>query len=155
MIDIAAAISSTATMLGIAKGAIAARDDAKAQQAITEVQLKLLEVSTAALSLSQANISLTDEIRALKNKAEQLEMKASEREGYTLTEVCPGAYAYQSQSDQGGSDKNPHYLCQICYDKGVKSVLRIHRGKGDAWNRKHDSWSCLENPSHGLTHYGA
>ncbi|MXN31030.1 hypothetical protein [Delftia sp. CH05] len=153
MIDIAAAISSTATMLGIAKGAIAARDDAKAQQAITEVQLKLLEVSTAALSLSQANISLTDEIRALKNKAEQLEMKASEREGYVLSEVCPGAYAYQPRPGQHRADDVPHYLCQVCYDKGVKSVLRFQRSTGKQWNSPYDAWNCLENSSHNFVRH--
>lgn len=153
MMDIAAAISSTATMLGLAKSAIAARDESKAQQAITEVQLKLLEVSNAALSLSQTNIALTDEIRTLKDKARQLEMKASERDGYTLTEACPGTYAYKSSHDQDAGNTKSHYLCQPCYDKGVKSVLRFLHNKKSEWNSENMAWDCPENKDHAFCHY--
>lgn len=146
--DIAAAISGASALLGIAKGAVAARDDAKAQQAITEVQLKLLEVSTAALALSQTNIALTDEIRLLKDEAHQSELKTREREGYALTEVCPGHYAYQSQPSEEGAAVPLHYLCQLCYDKGVKSVLRFHEAEG--WGKE---WGCAENTTHSIRAY--
>lgn len=151
--DIAAAISSTATLLGIAKGAVAARDDAKAQQAITDVQLKLLEVSTAALALSQANIALTDEIRLLKNEAHQSELKTREREGYVLTEVCPGHYAYQSQPSRDGTNAPPHCFCQPCYDKGVKSVLRYSHNQRGEWNSENMVWECAIEKNHTFSHY--
>lgn len=149
MIDIAAAISSTSTLLGIAKGALAARDDAKAQQAITDVQLKLLDVSTAALSLSQTNIALTDEIRLLKDQAHQAQMKTRDRDGYEIAEVCPGAHAYKSKPAKEGASVPLHYLCQPCYDKGVKAMLRFHQTEG--WGKE---WACPENEAHNIRQYG-
>lgn len=143
MIDIAAAISSTTALLGIAKGAIAARDDAKAQQALTDVQLKLSEVTMAALSMSQANITLTDEIRLLKDQAHQAQMKARDREGYEISEVRPGAHAYKSKPSEEGAGVPLHYLCQPCYDKGVKAMLRTVEGPmRKTW------WLCPEEVSH-------
>lgn len=153
MIDIASAISLTSGLLGAAKTAIAARDEAKAQQAIADVQMKLLDVSTAALSLIQTNISLTDEIRLLKDENKQLQMKASEREGYTLSEISSGVYAYKSKPSEEGTDPPLHYMCQPCYDKGVKSVLRLHRHDADQWTAVHRSWHCPENRHHDFSSF--
>lgn len=146
--DIASAVSAASAMLGIAKTAIAARDEFKAQEAITNAQLKLLEVTTAALALSQTNISLTDEIRTLKDAAHEREMKSRDREGYALTEVCPGHYAYKSQPSEQGAEIPLHYLCQPCYDKGVKSVLRFHQQ--DGWGKE---WACPESLAHLIRQY--
>lgn len=139
--DIATAISSTATLLGIAKGALESRDDQKAQQAITQVQSKLLEVTTAALSLSQTNIALTEEIRELRRAAEDAERIAAERSGYELAEITDGSFAYRSVGSESSSPI--HFLCQPCYDKTTKSVLRRRTGAyGDTF------WECPENLAH-------
>lgn len=148
MFDIASAVASASALLTLAKGAIAARDDFKAQQAISDAQGKLLEITAAALSLSQTNIALTDEIRALKDAAHELEVKARDRQGYTLAEVCPGHYAYKSQPSEEGADIPLHYLCQPCYDKGVKAVLRFHQQ--DGWGKE---WACPEESQHLIRQY--
>lgn len=146
--DLAGAISGVGALLQIAEVAIKARDDAKAKQAIADVQIKLLDLSTAALAMAQTNISLTDEIRLLKEENQQLQMKASEREGYALAEISPGVYAYKSQPVEGREDSVPHYVCQPCYDKGVKSVLRYFNNKGDSWTSPHKVWQCPVERSH-------
>lgn len=148
MLDIASAVASANAMLTLAKGAIAARDEFKAQQSISDAQGKLLEITTAALSLSQTNIALTDEIRALKDAAHELEVKARDRQGYALAEVCPGAHAYKSQPGEEGADIPLHYLCQPCYDKGVKAVLRFHQQ--DGWGKE---WACPEESKHVIRQY--
>lgn len=151
MFDIASAVASASAMLTLAKGAIAARDDFKAQQAISDAQGKLLEITAAALSLSQTNIALTDEIRALKDAAHELEVKARDRQGYALAEVCPGAYAYKSQPGEEGTDVPLHYLCQLCYDKGIKSVLRVFHQPEVDWSSAYRMWECAENKEHNIT----
>ena len=151
MFDIASAVASASAMLGLAKGAIAARDDFKAQLAISDAHVKLLEITTAALSLSQTNIALADEIRSLKDAAHELEVKARDREGYALTEVCTGHYAYQSQPSQEGANVPLHYLCQPCYDKGIKSVLR-HRNFRDQWGIARLVWGCPAEKNHTIDH---
>lgn len=148
MLDIASAITSATAMLGLARDAISARDDAKAQRAIGEVQGKLLEITTAALALSQTNIALTDEIRLLKDQAHNAQVKSREREGYALTEVCPGHYAYQSQPTEDGVPVPVHCLCQPCYDKGVKAILRFSEAEG--WGKE---WMCPEVAAHQIRQY--
>lgn len=148
MFDLASAISSASTMLGIAKGAIAARDDFKAQQAIGDAQGKLLEITTAALALSQTNIALTDEIRLLKDQAHQAQMEARDRQRYDIAEVCPGHYAYKAQQVEGAAAIPLHYLCQPCYDKGVKAILRFTQAEG--WGKE---WECPENTAHSIRQY--
>lgn len=151
MFDLASAISSATAMLGIAKGAVAARDDFKAQQAIGDAQGKLLEITTAALALSQTNISLADEIRVLKDQAHDLQLKAREREGYALAQIGPGVHAYQSQPAKEGATPPTHYLCQPCYDKGVKVVLRFNESGGDGLSSKRTAWICAENREHSFS----
>lgn len=148
MLDIASAISGATAMLGIAKGAIAARDDFKAQQALGDVQTKLLEITTAALALSQTNIALTDEIRLLKDEAHNSQMKARERERYLITELGTGTYAYKSQPAEEGTSEPLHYLCQPCYDKGVKTILRIQNEGGDAISTPRKYMICSASQSH-------
>lgn len=149
MIDIATAVSGVTALLGLAKGAIAARDDVKAQDAISEIQAKLLDITTAALTMSQANISLTDEIRALKDSIHKFENKEREDSGYELTEVSPGSYAYKSTN----SNQPAHHLCQPCRDAGVKTVLRFHHHKGSPSVREYRKWTCVADGKHSFTYY--
>jgi len=122
--DFASAISGVGSMLQIATTAIQARDDSKAKQAIADVQMKLFELLTAALSMTEKNISLLNEVMDLQEKLQAIESKNNERSGYVLVQVTPGSWAYESRSSSEGEGSQAHHLCQPCYDKGTKSILR-------------------------------
>ncbi len=89
-----------------------------------------------AASFEKAAREAQDEIRVLKAKAD-------ERDAYTLAELRTGAYAYARKKTDGGNDQEPPYLCQPCYDKGVKSVLRLSAGNGE-----HGVWRCPCDKDH-------
>ena len=144
MLELNGAISAVATLMGIAKGALDARDDAKAKQAIAEANMKLVDLSMSALMLAERNSSLSEEVSVLQRELRDTKMKLEERERYTLAEVRPGAYAYAGKPGQEGDDPEPPYFCQPCYDKGVKAVLRRIEAKAGT----NAAWYCPESQTH-------
>ena len=141
--DFAAAISSVGSMLQIANTAVQARDDAKAKQAIADVQMKLFELSTAALGMTEKNMALVNEIRDLQEKIRDFESKATERDSYVLVQINGGAWAYKYKfAAESSVDESPHF-CQPCYDKDVKSVLRKSQYGYGGWY-----FSCPEDERH-------
>ena len=150
--DFNAAISSVSTLIGIAKGAIAARDDIKAQEALTNIQLKLMDVMAQALAMTEKNMTLVQEFHALQARITELEAKSVDREEYVLTDVCPGFQAYRSlhyKSNDPNRDNPYHLLCQACYDQGSKFMLRFepHFYNDDA-SKNYSEWVCPENSRH-------
>lgn len=138
-------------MIGIAKVALDARDEAKLRSALTDLTLKLNDVSISALASTERAMALQNTIRDLEDEARRLKLEATERERYALTEIRPGALAYKSKHVDGRQDEPTHYLCQPCYDKGVKAMLRytapVQGGEG--------KWLCPEGGApHTIVHTG-
>jgi hypothetical protein len=79
---------------------------------------------TAALALSEKNRTLESDLAAAKRDYGQLKSQLDERASYLLKEVRPGAFAY-ALKDPGAAGQPAHYLCQACYDSGVKVVLQL------------------------------
>ncbi len=123
------ALTHAMQLVGLAKLAIEARDDAKAKSALMELTLKLNEVSISALASTEKAMTLQNALREVQDENRALQLQAEERQRYTLAELCPGAYAYKRKPAQEGDDTPPHYLCQPCYDKGVKAVLRFQEAR--------------------------
>lgn len=147
--ELAGAISSALALLQGAEIAIKARDDAKAQHAIAEAQGKLVELSTAALSIAEKNMSLLAEMRELQEKLSSLSLKTDERDEYEITDVCFGIQAYQPRQPEDGSKREHHYLCQPCFDKGVKAMLRYQLIQSETLPITTNShWICPENSGH-------
>jgi hypothetical protein len=128
---VGAITSSISAARDIAKGLSAIRDQALISErtaALMEQLLKaqegLLAHNTALLQIQQEHFEAREELRKLKEAA-------SERGRYSLFEVSVGRFAYrvnvspqQSGASEPGSAEPLHYLCQPCFDKGVKSVLQ-------------------------------
>ena len=118
-IEISAAISSLTAAIGLMKGAIDARDEGKAKEAIMEISNRLFAIHT------QAN-ELLSENRELRNKVEHLEHEAIDRIRYVLREVEPGKFALlfePADEDQTAA----HYICQACFGIGKKVVLQLQQ----------------------------
>ena len=116
-LEISTAISSLSAAMGLAKGALEARDDAKVKEAIMDMASRLFSIHEAAAKLTAENQQLQAEIK-------QLKQEQVDRERYVLREVNAGIFAlqYQPVSD----DPTPsHYICQPCFSSGKKIVLRL------------------------------
>ena len=116
-IEISAAISSLSAAIGLMKGAVDARDEAKVKDALMAMSDRLFAIHL------QAN-ELLAENRDLQAQINQLKEQEVERERFILHEVRPGAFALRMEPT--GDDRTPvHYVCQACRGTGKKIVLRL------------------------------
>jgi hypothetical protein len=146
MVEITAALSSARALLDLVKGAVDMRDDAKAKAALAELQTKLFDATSAALAMAEKAAALQTALSEAQREKSEIEAQIKDRAAYALHELVPGAHVYASQPVAGGADGPVHYLCQPCYDKGVKAILRsVPAGVG--LNAK---WVCPEEQQHGF-----
>lgn len=143
MIEISAALASAGQILGIAKAGLDARDDAKVKAALTELQMKLFEATSAALAMAEKSAALQTALSEAQREKAELERKAEDRAMYRLHKLGAGAFAYASQPALDGNGPPQHYLCQPCYDKGVKTVLRLVQ---NSWGGA--DWECAAEKAH-------
>lgn len=144
--ELMTAMSAISTALGLAKTAVEARDEAKINAALTEIHTKQIGLYTAALQLADS-LNLCQAAKAdLERENRELRSKAEDRERYTLHELAPGRFAYR-HAPLAGSLEPEHNLCQVCYDKGVKSVL--HTTKDSMLGT---AYECIADKAH--TFYG-
>lgn len=147
MIEIAGALTGAKTLLDMAKAALDARDDAKVRQALIDAQGQLLEAMSAALDIKTRASALFEQLEAAKGEVRELKAQIEDRARYALTEIRPGAHAYASKPAQEGQGEPAHYLCQPCYDKGVKSVLRSEPPR----EGRNGSYTCPAAQQHTIT----
>ena len=124
MIELTAALSAANAAFSFLKLGVASRDDAKVSAAIGEMAGKLTDANLAALSMSEHLRGLESELHELTTELRQLKAGQRIRERYILREVRPGAYVYAFEPADG--DRTPaHMQCQICFDSGKHSILRL------------------------------
>lgn len=144
MIEIGAALSSARALLNIATAAIEARDDAKLKAALIDLNSKLMDASLVALNTIGKSAELQAALHVAQREKADLQRQIDERSRYTLAKISEDreVFAYVSQPAQEGDDAPPHYLCQLCYDKGVKAVLQ----GGDFYGAKtYDCPNCKQS----------
>lgn len=87
---------------------------------------QLIDAQVAILSLQKEVLEKTEELRKLRESI-------SEKEKYSLVETVPGSgnFAYarnvspvESHSGTPVMTEPFHYVCQSCFDKGIKTVLQ-------------------------------
>jgi len=145
MLEISSALAGARGLVDLASTALAARDHAKVQEALQGLNEKLLALTTVALANAEKAMTLQASLVEAQHINAELERQIADRERYRLQAITPGAFAYRSQPQAEGDDP-AHYLCQPCYDKGIKAVLReiadteYRRGK----------WVCPESSSHAV-----
>lgn len=102
----------------------------------------------------QSVLTLTAQLFELQNKyletAEELgklKKALADRDSYSLFEITKGTFAYrvniapeQSGASEPRSTEPVHYVCQPCFDKGIKSVLQ--RGNDGWWQYTLDCSVC-------------
>lgn len=145
--EIGAAISSLSAAFGIAKTALEARDEVKAQSAIADFNAKHVALSMAALDLVEKHNTLLRTNHDLEAKLADIQRKTSERDNYVLHELAPGRFVYRFKPTDGSGDPI-HDVCQLCYDQGIKSVLRLNE-QGE-WTSRHYACAATDKGTHDL-----
>lgn len=132
------------TALDLLRGGLRARDDAKINAATADIAQRLLDIQQVALQAQERVATLMLSEGELRRRLAELEQRQRERDDYALHEIRPGAFAYALQQAVAGVNTPQHYLCQPCFDDGLKRVLRFERA-GDYFPAK---WTCMHNPLH-------
>jgi hypothetical protein len=122
MAEIAAGIQALVGLRTIAGGLVGLHDLSLLGGIQTEMNGKILDAQAAMLTLQATLSTQRDEIDSLKSELAEFKRKASERERYELYPLRPGAFVYKLR-DGVDPPEAMHYLCQPCFDKGVKAVL--------------------------------
>lgn len=141
---IGAAASAISAAKDIGRAAVGIRDANLIAGELTRMNDQLLTAQEALfrhnsqlLELQQQHFDATRELRELKTVV-------TERAAYVLAEICTGSWAYAERAARQGEQYPPPYLCQPCYDQGVKAFLR-HSPPATGRNSK---WQCPVNEKH-------
>lgn len=124
MIELTGALASAKAAYDLLKSAFAARDEALIKSAMVELQQKHVELGESAMALLDKAFSLQTALIEANNENAELKMASAKRDAYVLHEIKTGAFCYTAKPSAENAEP-PHYLCQICWDKGVKSVLKF------------------------------
>jgi hypothetical protein len=127
-------IGVVATSLGVAmdvaKTMVGIRDSQLVGEKVGAITEQLLQAQQALLAHNASMFQLQGQYFEACEELRKLKEAAHERGRYSLVELAPGYFAYrvnlipqESGSVEPGSAEPLHYLCQPCYDKGIKAVL--------------------------------
>jgi hypothetical protein len=135
--SIVSAIGGVSASLEILNKLLSAHTSKEVADAVSDVQSKLITAHTVALALQEQVAEQAEEIRKLRETA-------AEKARYQLVEIIPGrgvfAYFYDGTPFKRAPRKPavsepPHYICQRCFNKGIKSVLQATSGRhGNLWH---------------------
>lgn len=142
--DFASIIAGITSAFDLLRGGLRARDDAKVSAATIEISQRLLELGQLTSTAQQEVATLRSSEGELHRRIAELEKRQTERDKYSLHEIRPGAFAYASQQPEAGMDTPQHYLCQPCFDDGLKRVLRFEKA-GDYYDAR---WHCMQDAAH-------
>lgn len=144
--DITMALTAVRGALDVARGALDARDDARVKAALSDMAGRLFDANLAALSVADRAQSLASKLADAAAELRELKDRQAEIEKYVLKECAHGCFVYAPKPSTvalEGRTIPRHYLCQNCFDRGIKSVLRL---EPDAVTG--DYLICAENDRH-------
>src|SRR6266481_9965231 len=104
------------TMFDMAKGLQNIHDTAARDRAAIDLQREILAAQAEQFMLLQRVRDLEEEVTSLK-------AWDAEKEGYELTSIGDGVFAYSKKESMRGTEA-PHYLCANCFNHRHKSVLQ-------------------------------
>lgn len=128
----AALASSLSSAVEIGKAALGARDTKLVQESIARLNEEVLNAQQALFNAQSALLQLQSEHFECTQQLRRLQEALDDRARYALFEFpsAPGNFAYRLKNAPAlGTAGEPvgaepmHYLCQGCFDKGVKSIL--------------------------------
>lgn len=120
--EIVTALSGLKTMSDLTKLVLSAKVDSAVTEKATESQTAIISLQCAMLELQSQYQLLSVENEELKKQLIESERWETERQNYTLAEICVGVFVYSSN----GNDTAPsHWLCANCFQNKQKSLLQL------------------------------
>lgn len=152
-ISTAAAAITAAKELG--KAMIGLRDFNQVAATVSEINDKLLKAQESLFTHNSHLLELQDEYFKTREELRELKKTLTQRGRYSLFQISPGIFVYRYDVAPSRSDvldpftsEPEHYVCQACFDKGIKIVLQ----KGEFYGLHHLECSncnekfALDNP---------
>lgn len=128
LLQAAAAAVSTAREIG--KAASSVRDFNQFATTVAAINDQLLKAQESLFTHMSKLMELQDEHFKTREELRKIRETLDERARYSLFEIAPGNFAYrvnvtpeQGHTGEPLAPQQVHYLCQGCFDKGVKSIL--------------------------------
>lgn len=128
---IAAATGAIKSAYDLGVVALNARDSIQINDALAKMKDRLFEAQDRLFAIRVQSQEVFDQLTAAKQEILELKKAIQEQGDYFLVELTEGNFVMQSKvaSATGGVDHSPaiplHYVCQACFNKGVKSVLGL------------------------------
>lgn len=131
--NIPEALAATKAAYDLVALGVAARDEAKVNSALVDLQARLLDALVIATTHVQSMNTLELEVQKLRMEAieadarqAELERQIKQRSQYKLTEVAPGKLVRELVESTEGQVGNPKYFCATCYGEGREIPLQFH-----------------------------
>lgn len=129
--DITGAISALTTAKQLAQGALALREFNDSAGAIAQINEQLLKAQERLFAHNAQLMQLQQEHFETSKELGKLKEALAERGRYSLFELSPHIFVYRvNVTPELGGAVDPrgtepqHYVCQPCFDKGIKHVLQ-------------------------------
>jgi hypothetical protein len=127
---ITAAVGAISAAKELGKAALGVRDFNEVAPVIAQLNDQLLKAQDALFRHNAELLSLQQEQFETAKKLREMEEALAQRGRYSLVELSNGVFVYRVNvaPEAGALDKPSgaeplHYVCQPCFDKGVKAVL--------------------------------
>jgi hypothetical protein len=127
------AMSALSIAKELGKAAIGVRDFNEVAPIISKLNDQLLNAQESLFKINAQVFALQQENFESAKKLREMEETVAERKRYAYFELSPGIIVYranitpvESQVGEPSSAEPLHYLCQPCFDSGVKAVLMRH-----------------------------
>jgi len=127
MLDIiATGLTALTAARDITKGIAGLKEDVAVQIKAAEL-LTIIADAQGSLNEAQARIY---ELQAQLRDARDALAKRADFDRYALAEPYPGSYVWKLRSDARLPDEPMHYICPLCKEEGVVTVLQATDGDG-------------------------
>ena len=134
---ISAAATAITSAVDLGRAAIGVRDANVAVLEISKINDQLLKAQEAILRHNTELLALQQQHFETAQQLREAQEALEERGRYSLVQIARGQWAYRvnitpelSGASKPTQAQTPHYVCQQCFDRGVKAVLQFSDGMG-------------------------
>lgn len=139
--ELNAALGGLRAGIDLLRVAVAARDDAKANEVLQDMSMRLTDALMSGLAAAEKSVALQSALSQAQREKAEVEEKLRDQSMYAIHELRAGAFALRFQPQVQGVQP-AHYLCQTCNGEGFKVILQTSLD-GDVLNCPRNAAHCV------------